>query len=415
MAHPTRLLLTALLAIGVGTQGAPDSPVAVVDAFIQALNDHDMDALQALVYPDAQAFGMNGRSFEFESMEQWLGPFGEFPVPYLDTMYGPGAVGLVSVAVIERLQSGSFVTQRERLTTSDRAGDQQSAVSLVTYKVRDGKIREIWVFPDEPNPADVPEVSEPLHGVGEGPRVAIDAGHLNGHTADGTFWNVAELARRDGFRVRGVEGRFTAELLADVDILVSANAVPPPPAGGGVRDPAEVGSAFADDEIAVLHEWVAGGGRLLLVSDHSPMRQASSDLAAAFGIEIAAGRARRTAPPRNPAIFERATGTVRAHPITDGIAGAARVEAAATSGGHAFRAPTAQPLLVLDADFELVGDRRRPVDPPMSLQGWLQAAAFEVGDGRLVYFAEARVLWSYAARDNGILALNVLRWLAQGR
>ena len=48
-------------------------------------------------------------------------------------------------------------------------------------------------------------------------------------------------------------------------------------------------SAFSEDEIAVLSEWVEAGGSLLLVFEHMPLAGAAQDLAGAFGIEISNG------------------------------------------------------------------------------------------------------------------------------
>jgi hypothetical protein len=64
-----------------------------------------------------------------------------------------------------------------------------------------------------------------------------------------------------------------------VDVLVVANAESPS------------GSAFSDEEIAALKQWVEGGGSLLLIADHAPFGRAAAALAAAFGVDMGTGYA----------------------------------------------------------------------------------------------------------------------------
>jgi hypothetical protein len=46
-----------------------------------------------------------------------------------------------------------------------------------------------------------PKISQPTHKQGEGPRVSVDAAHLNFHTADDRYAPFARLLRSDGYRV----------------------------------------------------------------------------------------------------------------------------------------------------------------------------------------------------------------------
>jgi hypothetical protein len=75
--------------------------------------------------------------------------------------------------------------------------------------------------------------------------------------------------------VKGYTGEFKEDKLKNARILIIANALnklntenwflPTP-------------SAFAPEEIRILHNWVKGGGSLFLIADHMPMGGAASDL-----------------------------------------------------------------------------------------------------------------------------------------
>src|SRR5262249_18070825 len=70
-----------------------------------------------------------------------------------------------------------------------------------------------------------PPMAKPAYPHGKGPRVVIDSGHHNFHTAEGRYLPFAELLRRDGYRVSGASSPFTAEALKAADVLVIANAL----------------------------------------------------------------------------------------------------------------------------------------------------------------------------------------------
>jgi putative acetyltransferase len=76
-----------------------------------------------------------------------------------------------------------------------------------------------------PDASFAPAIEKPTHRAGLGPKVAIDAAHLNFHTADAGYAPLAELLRRDGYRVGSNLESFGAQTLAGIDILVIANAM----------------------------------------------------------------------------------------------------------------------------------------------------------------------------------------------
>ena len=124
-------------------------------------------------------------------------------------------------------------------------------------------------------------VERPAHRGEGGPLVLYDEAHLNAHTADSAYRPFVELVRSDGFEVGVVREPFTADLLAPAAVLVVVA-----PRGGNETNDAP---AFTAPEIAALHDWVAGGGALLLVTDHWPFGAAAESLGRAFGVEMGKG------------------------------------------------------------------------------------------------------------------------------
>ena len=153
------------------------------------------------------------------------------------------------------------------------------AVALVTASGRTQPVPDTEFKPPNEKPA------YPKDG---GPVVTIDEAHFNWHTATGRYLPFAELLRRDGYVVQPSKSPLGKNSLKQVNILVIANAlnecnnnnwVPPFP------------SAFTDDEINALHDWVNEGGSLLLITDHLPWPAAANKLASAFGVHYSPGHA----------------------------------------------------------------------------------------------------------------------------
>ena len=81
-------------------------------------------------------------------------------------------------------------------------------------------------------------------------------------------------------------------------------------------------SAFTDEEIQAVQDWVKGGGALLLIADHAPFGGAAAALASRFGVEMSKGY---TFDPENSVagsptqlIFSRENKLLANHPITEG-------------------------------------------------------------------------------------------------
>src|SRR5262245_32429484 len=272
-----------------------------------------------------------------------------------------------------------------------------------------------------------PVVEQPAFTKRPWPRVLIDEAHLNMHTASGRYRPLARLLERDGFRVLPSEGRITPSLLRGCEIFVTANAL-----GyrgllqhavnlAGLERAVDVGAdAFTDAEARTLADWVASGGRALIVADHAPAGLASRRLAAAFGVEMTnwwaedRGSAEIT--------FTHANGGLTDHPITHGI------ETVVTFTGQALKAPpSAASILRLSGDGREYPYRGSTEKEGRSAAGLAQAVALEYGRGRVVVLGEAAAITAQrmespgaqpltigmnrAGSGNRLFALNIVHWL----
>jgi len=270
-----------------------------------------------------------------------------------------------------------------------------------------------------------PEVADPRYPPAAGPRVAVDAGHHNFHTAEGRYAPFAALLRADGFQVAGHGGAWTPVSLAEVDILVVANAL----AEANVRDWSNpVQSAFSKEEIEVLIHWVTSGGRLLLIADHMPFPGAAATLAQHFGVIMENGFVFGPGG-TGTLVFKADDGTLGEHPITRDPA----IPFVVSFTGQGFTidpAVDAEPLLVIPPQSVLILPQEAWVfeedTPRRSAGGMLQGATIRLGEGRVVVFGEAAMFTSQtgeggqamglnhpSAPHNEAFVLNVLHWLSE--
>jgi hypothetical protein len=112
-----------------------------------------------------------------------------------------------------------------------------------------------------------PPILHPSYSKDMGPVIFIDQGHNNIHTLNGRLRSTAKLLRRDGYRVLSYEGQFESSRLKEGKILMIVNAVHK----SNLEDwTLPTPSAFSDDEIKDVTDWVYQGGSLFLVADHMP-------------------------------------------------------------------------------------------------------------------------------------------------
>jgi hypothetical protein len=265
-------------------------------------------------------------------------------------------------------------------------------------------------------------IEHPAFPGGDGPVVAIDAGHNNFHTADGRFAPFAALAREDGFRVVSIEGPIDAKAIADIDILVIANA----------RLPSELQSlsltsAFFQREIAEIHDWLERGGSLLLIADHAPFAGAAYDLAASFGFEFTNGYAVDASSGSMGFTFLRGRGL----DLTSvGDQGLAPIERVMTFTGQAIKIPSgASSILTLAGNYvsmiPTIPGRLDETAKIVDVSGYSQGAVMKVGQGKIAVFGEAGAFTAQisvrgkafgmnapGAEENAPFVLTILRWLA---
>lgn len=275
-----------------------------------------------------------------------------------------------------------------------------------------------------------PAIARPAYKEGRGPFVLIDEAHNNFHTATGRYQPFAELLRRDGYRVEASSAPFTKKSLKRARVLVISNALHARNARGDWSLPNP--SAFTDEEIAAVREWVRGGGSLLLIADHMPMGGAAQKLGEAFGVRWNNGFAGIVGGGSGTIAFTRAEGTLREHPVTRGRDKDERVERVATFTGSAFEVgPGAEPLLVFGKGvvslMPQVAWQFTEQTPRVPVEGWCQGATLRFGKGRVALFGEAAMFTaqlagpnrspvgmnSSQAPQNAQFLLNVVRWLTK--
>lgn len=291
-----------------------------------------------------------------------------------------------------------------------------------------------------------PLIHRPAFAPGEGPLVMIDEGHFNVHVLEGSDRPFLEFLRRDGYRVRRTRWVFNTDSLNEGRILVIAlplaerNRIRGDSTDWFNSDSTDFDlpnpSAFSDEEIRAVRDWVDDGGALLLLADHMPIAGAVTDLALAFGVQFSNGHARDSAI-QGPIVFRRSDGSLGDHPITNGRSVAERIDSVATFGGSAFTSDVPlEPLLVFRpsvVSFEATRFRQfTPETRRIPVGGWLQGAALRYGNGRVVFSGEAGMFlallnslsrcpdgnqcpnaaWADVGDQNPQFLLNILRWLS---
>jgi len=246
------------------------------------------------------------------------------------------------------------------------------------------KKREQFVLPKS---FDV-SVKNPAFEKGKGPGVLFDEAHNNYHTAAGRYKTFVDIITNDGYVVTPSKAKFSTEVLKGHDIVVIANAL-----DNRTNDnwsSPEFTSAFAEDEIKALHDWVKKGGALLLIADHEPFGGVAYDLAAKFGVFLSKGTA---CDPEGLIVHSRTNGKLLDHPITNGRNENEKVNTVVAFTGESLQAPEGSGFLKLSEkayDIEPATKAKRPVP------GHFQGAALAYGSGRLVVMGEAGMLSAQA-------------------
>ena len=322
-----------------------------------------------------------------------------------------------------------------------RAGTLRRLTWIVRGGVIAGVAGSVWALwpPQDADAAFRPRVEAPAFAERPWPRLVIDEGHANVHTADGRYRAFARLMERDGFRVRSGEGRITPEALRNADIFVTANALGYKGMAQQLANRAglerivrlEV-DAFDDQEIERLAAWVSDGGRALIVADHAPAATAARRLAQAFGVEMTTWWAEDSghSVEGNLAtlVFSREHGLLGDHAILRGRSDAEQINRVMTFTGQALKpGPHGEVLLRFSPTAREYPYRVSREQQGRSAAGLAQAVAVRFGKGRVVVVGEAAALTAQRIEipggapllmgmnrpgtDNQQFALNIAHWL----
>lgn len=226
-------------------------------------------------------------------------------------------------------------------------------------------------------------VKNPAYKKGQGPKVLFDEAHQNFHTSTGGYKIFTSIVTNDGYVVIPNKSEFTADVLEGYDILVISNALNERNVDRKTWKKPPYFPAFTEKEVNAVHDWVRGGGALLLIADHQPFGTAAFDMAKKFEVILSQGKA---LDPEGTVVFSREKGTILDHPITRGRNKCEQVNVARTFTGESLQVPKGSGFLkftekAVDVDPE--SKKERPIP------GHFQGAAFAYGKGRLVILGEA--------------------------
>ena len=269
-----------------------------------------------------------------------------------------------------------------------------------------------------------PPIDNPVYDKGKGPVIFIDEGHNNFHTMDGRYSPFSRVLARDGYQVKPYQGLFDSKKLQKGKILVIANALNEINNDNWVLPNP---SAFTEEEIKTIGEWVTRGGSLFLIADHMPWPGAAEDLAAVFGFKFLNGFNISVV---NPAYFWKSNATIAENIISAGRDSTEVINQIPNTEGQAFEIPAdAEPILIYDEsslillpDTAWVFNEKTPI---RNIEGLSQGAYKNHGKGRVVIFGEASMFSAQIgdpgrrkmgmnnpdAKDNYKLLLNIIHWL----
>jgi hypothetical protein len=266
-------------------------------------------------------------------------------------------------------------------------------------------------------------VEKPAYKKG-GPRVMFDEAHHNFHTTEGRYKPFVDLLINDGYHVVRNRESFSKTRLSGFKILVISNAL-------GAEDSDDDGadkSAFNDDEIQAVQDWVKGGGSLLLIADHAPFGGAAAALASRFGVDMSKGFTfdQQNAVAGNPThlLFSRDNKLLGNHPIIEGRNEHERINSLRSFTGQSLKGPGDSVAILKLSDTATDSPSGDP-KTAASAAGRAQALAVKFGKGRVLVQGEAAMLSAQVAEaerrpmgmnvpgyDNKQYVLNVMHWLS---
>ena len=281
-----------------------------------------------------------------------------------------------------------------------------------------------WTLAQQgPDPEFDTRVENPAYKK-DGPRVMFDEAHHNFHTTEGRYKPFVDLMMNDGYRVTRNRQPFTKTMLGSFKILVISNAL-------GAEEDDEDGadrSAFTDQEIQAVHDWVKGGGSLLLIADHAPFGGAAAALAERFGVDMSKGytfdKENSVAGSPTQLIFSRENKLLGNHAIVEGRGENERINLLRSFTGQSLKGPK-DSVAILQLSDAATDSPSYDSPTSVSAAGRAQALALKYGKGRVLVQGEAAMLSAQVSgpenrrmgmnvpgNDNRQYALNLMHWLS---
>lgn len=268
-------------------------------------------------------------------------------------------------------------------------------------------------------------IQTPTYTDGNGPLILFDQAHNNGVNLRGNYKPFATLLKSDGCLLEQVQTNFDAFTLDRAKILITVNAMADPT---NWDLPAQ--SAFSQDEIFQIVQWVENGGSLLLITDHMPCGGAVQELARRFDINIFNGFALRN--DRAEEIFSRKRGSLFENEITNH--NGKNIDSIMCWGGTGMIIPSSATALThLGKEYSIyLPNRVSQIEstvsdtvPQISGVGIANSAYLRYGKGRVLVFGDGasfsaqlqgikskkRGMNHPSASQNAQFLLNIIHWL----
>lgn len=132
--------VTAVLAFALASSAWGQSPDEVVERYLAAYNDHDIEAMLELVDPQVQWLSIDGDRISVET--EGAGALAEAMRGYFE------AVPSTHSSIESMMVSGKRVSVHERAHW-ESSGQPRSQAALSVYEIADGRIVRVWYFPAE--------------------------------------------------------------------------------------------------------------------------------------------------------------------------------------------------------------------------------------------------------------------------
>ena len=269
-----------------------------------------------------------------------------------------------------------------------------------------------------------PNIEMPAYERGSGSIICFDEGHNNFHTLEDRLSSTGELLKDDGYKTLSINGDISLDKLKKGKILVIINALN----RKNMNWEKPIFSAFTEQEISDISQWVYEGGSLLLIADHMPFPGAINKLVNKFDFNFENGHAKDTI--GKPDYFIKKQKTLHDNIITKGRNSNESVDSVLTFSGSAFSIPD-DATSILEFDSTWVSYNTNSAwdfnnIKPFSIKEYSQGAFKKFGKGRVVVYGEAMMFtaqlgaglsWikmgmnSNKCPQNYQLLLNTIHWL----